>query len=306
MIVVLAACSPAVETAAPAAQQKPTEAPAATDIPLVATTEPVSEITIDAADFAFITNDSVSAGWVRVKLTNSGAEAHHVQFLRLNDGVTIEQFREALKQGEGPALALVKHMGGVGAIAPNGSAQAVLDLTAGNYVILCFISSPIDHTPHLAKGMIKTLTVLDSSLSTLTEPTATLTVTMKDFTFDLPESFPVGQSVIKVINEGPEPHEFNLFQLAEGKTLEDVVQFLTAPDGPPPFIAVGGLNGLEPGAAGYVEFDFKPGKYVAICNIPSPKAEGHPHFSLGMIKEFSVGETEMGMSSLVGGDKGVE
>jgi len=290
MIVILAACSPAVEKVAPAAQQEPTKAPAVTDIPLAATTEPVSEMTIDAADYAYTTVDSVSAGWVRVKLTNSGSEPHHVQFFRLNDGVTMEQFQEALKQGEGPALALVKHMGGVGALAPSGSAQAVLDLTAGNYVILCFISLPSDHIPHLAKGMIKTLTVMDSSRSALTEPTATLTVTMKDFTFDLPESLPVGQSVIKVINEGPEPHEFNLMQLAEGKTAADVVQFLAHPDGPPPFVAIGGINGLEPGSVGYVEFDFKPGNYVAICNIPSPKAEGHQHFSLGMIKEFSVGE----------------
>jgi hypothetical protein len=67
-----------------------------------------------------------------------------------------------------------------------------------------------------------------------------------------------------------------------------VLDFLSAPNGPPPFIPVGGMNGLNPGLKGYVEFDFQPGSYVAICNIPSPKAEGHPHFTLGMIKEFSV------------------
>jgi hypothetical protein len=39
---------------------------------------------------------------------------------------------------------------------------------------------------------------------------------------------------------------------------------------------------------GYAEVNLVPGKYVAICNIPSPKAEGHPHFTLGMIKEFTV------------------
>jgi hypothetical protein len=41
---------------------------------------------------------------------------------------------------------------------------------------------------------------------------------------------------------------------------------------------------------GYAEVNLEPGKYVAICNIPSPKAQGHPHFTLGMIKEFSVGK----------------
>jgi hypothetical protein len=42
-----------------------------------------------------------------VILTNTGAEPHHIQFLRLNDGVSFEQFQEALALGEGPALALV-------------------------------------------------------------------------------------------------------------------------------------------------------------------------------------------------------
>ena len=96
---------------------------------------------------------------MRVILTNSGAEPHHVQFLRLNDGVSFEQFQEALALGEGPALALVQQMGGVGAIAPTYTAQAVLNLTAGEYVILCFVPSPSDHVPHLAKGMLQSITV---------------------------------------------------------------------------------------------------------------------------------------------------
>jgi uncharacterized cupredoxin-like copper-binding protein len=221
-------------------------------------------------------------------LTNSGQEPHHVQFLRLNDDVTVEQFQEALKQGEGPALAMTKQIGGVGAIAPTGSAQAVLNLTAGNYVLICFVPSPSDNVPHLAKGMIKTLTVQEASGASASEPSADLTVRLKDFAFDMPETVPAGSMIIKVVNDGPEPHELNILRLADGKTLEDVAKFLNAPDGPPPFMPVGGINGLDVGLSGYIEFDFQPGTYVAICNIPSPKAEGHPHFTLGMMKEFTV------------------
>ena len=248
----------------------------------------IAEIKVDAADFSYTAPETVSAGWVRVTLTNSGQEPHHVQFLRLNDGVTAQQFEEALKQGEGPALAMTQQMGGVGAVAPGGSAQAVINLTAGDYVILCLIPSPGDQLPHHAKGMVKTLTVLPYSSSSSNEPAADLTVRLKDYTFDLPESLATGPMTIKVVNDGPEPHEFNLLRLADGMTLVDVVQFLTAPSGPPPFTPVGGMNGLGVGISGYVEFDFQPGTYVAICNIPSPKAEGHPHFTLGMIKQFTV------------------
>jgi hypothetical protein len=250
------------------------------------------EITIDAADYSYSAPETVSAGWVRVNLTNSGQEPHHVQFLRLNDGVTVEQFEEALTQGEGPALGLTKQVGGVGAIAPTMSAHAVLNLPAGNYVILCFIPSPTDGAPHHAKGMIKSLTVQPASETAASEPTADLTVHLMDYTFDLPESLPAGQTTLKVINDGPEPHELNLLRLAEGKTLEDVVQFLSAPGGPPPFTPIGGMNGLDVGLSGYAEIFLQPGTYVAICNIPSPKAEGHPHSTLGMIKQFTVGATE--------------
>lgn len=220
-------------------------------------------------------------------MTNSGKEPHHVQFLRLNDEITFEAFQETLQQGPGAEMAVTQLMGGVGAIAPNGSAQVVINLTAGEYVIICFVPSPSDNVPHLAKGMVKTLTVEDSSVAA-EEPTAELTVTMKDFLFDLPETLPAGPRIIKVVNNGPEAHELNLLRLEEGKTVEDVKQYLAEQDGPPPFLPVGGMNGLSVGGTGYMELNLEPGTYVAICNIPSPKSEGHPHFTLGMIKEFKV------------------
>ena len=283
LLILSAACSPAALEQAPAKQVEPME----DQNQPVAEAPSIPEISIDAADFSYSAPDTVIAGWVRVKLTNSGAEPHHVQFLRLNDGVSLAQFQEALKKGEGPALALVQQMGGVGAIAPTGSAQVVLNLPAGDYVILCFIPSPSDHVAHLAKGMIDTIKVEQANGLTAEEPTATLAVNLKDFLFELPDSISTGPVVIKVTNEGPEPHELNLLMLAEGKTLEDVKQYLANPQGMPPFRPVGGMNGLNPGLSGYIEFDLQPGKYVAICNIPSPLL-GHAHSELGMIQEFTI------------------
>jgi uncharacterized cupredoxin-like copper-binding protein len=246
------------------------------------------EIKVDAADYSYIAPETVTAGWTRVILTNSGSEPHHVQFLRLNDGVTAEQFEEALKQGEGPALAMTKQIGGVGAIHPGGTASAVINLTAGNYIILCLIPSPSDGMAHHAKGMIKSLTV-EAGGGSASEPQADLSVRLKDFTFDMPDSLPAGKVTIQVTNDGPEAHEFNILKLEEGKTAADVMAFLGGQaGGPPPFAPVGGANGIDAGGVEYAELDLPPGNYVAICNIPSPKAEGHPHFTLGMIKEFTV------------------
>ena len=246
------------------------------------------EINIEAADHVYSAPETVVEGWTRVILTNSGAEPHHVQFLRLNDGVTEEQFNEALKQGEGPALALVKQVGGVGTVHPGGTAQAVINLPAGNYVILCFVPSPVDGVPHIAKGMIKSLVVEVAGGATAGEPTADVTVRLKDFQIDMPESIPSGQVTIEVINDGPEPHEFNILRLEDGKTAADVNEFLLGLTDIPPFAPVGGVNGLDVGLKGYAELNLEPGTYVAICYIPSPKAEGLPHHTLGMIRQFTV------------------
>ncbi len=287
LVFVLAACAPAATpTAAP---PKPTAAPAetATQPPAEAA---LPEITVDAADYSYTAPETVTAGWVRVILTNSGAEPHHVQFLRLNDGVTAQQFEEALKQGQGPALAMTQQVGGVGAVHPGGTASAIINLPAGDYVILCLIPSPSDRVAHHAKGMIKSLKV-EAGPGSASEPQADLTVNLKDFTFDMPDSLPAGKITIRVTNDGPEPHEFNILRLAEGKTVSDVMAFLSGEaGGPPPFAPVGGANGIAQGVTEYAELDLAPGTYVAICNIPSPKAEGHPHFTLGMIKQFTVGE----------------
>ena len=255
---------------------------------LPAASVPIPEIRIDSADYSYTGPASIPAGWVRVTLTNSGVEPHHVQFMRLNDDVTFEQFQEALAVGEGPALRLVQQMGGVGAIAPTGSAQAVLNLTPGEYVILCFIPSPDDHLPHLAKGMVQTINVEAPTGTMADAPVAALTVHMQNFLFEMPETLPAGKMMIKVVNDGSEAHELNLLQLAEGKTINDVMAYLNDPQGPPPFLPVGGINGLDLGFSGYLEFNFVPGKYVAICNIPSAAAQGMSHAQLGMVKEITV------------------
>ena len=145
-----------------------------------------------------------------------------MQFLRLNDGVTVDQFEQALKQAEGPALAMTKQVGGVGAIHPGGTASAIVNLPAGRICHSVPDSlSRADHVAHHAKGMIKSLKV-EAGKNAATEPTAGLAVRLQDYCFTMPESLPAGATTIKVTNDGPEPHEFNILRLEKGKTIADV------------------------------------------------------------------------------------
>src|SRR5262245_44954476 len=144
-----------------------------------------------ASDYAFEAPDVLTAGLVTLRLMNHGQEPHHAQLLRLNDDVTFDQFAAALQtEGEG-ALRLAALTGGPGAVSPLNSGEVTVDLKAGSYVLACFIASP-DGVPHLAKGMLKPMSVTSASAAPSTAPELAGTLTMRDFTFDMPEQVPAG------------------------------------------------------------------------------------------------------------------
>ena len=267
---------------------------------------PIPEIALGAADYAFTMPDSLAAGLVHVRMTNTGQEDHHAQFIRLNDGVTYAAFdsarqsvlQAAATEGEGAFTRLFQvasAAGGAAPVGPGGQAEAVLDLQAGNYVMLCFIPSP-DGTPHLAKGMTKRFTVTASSGRPPAAPVATDTVRMSDFAFQMP-AMRAGRTTVAVTNTGQEAHEFVIVRL-KGITAEQFGQMMSAPPppppagapppGPPPFEFVGGLQGIMPGQRAWTTLELTAGSYVAICAIPSAANQGRPHVALGMSLAFTV------------------
>jgi hypothetical protein len=242
-------------------------------------------IVIKAHDFLFEGLSKLEAGLVTFRLTNDGQEPHHAQLARLNDGVTMEQLQQALQESEQAAFALVTLAGGPGAIDPGQSTEVTVDLAPGQYVVLCFIPGA-DGVPHLAKGMIGAFEV-SGTKSAAAEPKADQTITLKDFTFDMPAEFKAGVHTWHMVNDGPQPHEIALIRLAEGKTLEDAGAWFAAPSGPPPYTLVGGFQAFMAGATGWLTIDLKPGDYVALCGIPDP-ASGKPHMELGMLMPFTA------------------
>lgn len=244
-------------------------------------------ITLKGADFSFEGPAEAQSGWVTVNFQNVGQQAHHAQFARLNDGVTPQQIQDALKKSEQEALALVSLVGGPSVIDPNGNASVTMNLAPGQYMILCFLPDT-DGVPHLAKGMVSMMTVKGSGASTAAEPKADVTVNAADFHYSMPAQVKAGKQVWKFINDGPQPHEIVIMKLEDGKTPEDVFAFFAKPDGKPPFMDLGGMQGLTKGAApAFINFDLQPGNYIALCNIPDP-ATGKSHAELGMVMPFAV------------------
>jgi hypothetical protein len=244
-------------------------------------------VSITARDYSYDAPETVSTGVISFTMTNRGGEEHQAQFLRLNDGVTLEQFGAAVQQG-GPdaALGLVTTAGGPNTVATGATQEVTLDMAAGNYLMVCFVSSP-DGTPHIAKGMLKPFVVAPPP-SQAAAPIADATVTERDFSFDAPQ-FTTGQKTIRVVTEGPQPHEMTLIKAGPGVTAARVQAALQNLDEEPdfPIEAAGGLGAIQPGQQGWATMNFTPGVYAMVCFVPDP-ATGAPHAALGMTRVFEV------------------
>jgi hypothetical protein len=258
------------------------------------TTKPkaLPEVTIEAADFSFKAPDTMPAGYVEVTVNNTGKESHQVQFVKLGDGVTMDQFVAAASKTDLAAMGTSVFVGGPNGADPGGSATATVKLDPGTYGLACFIPTT-DGQSHAAHGMTASVEVTKTAESVETAPATKGTIVLGDFVFEPPADFD-GHGTYAVENQGNQVHELATFKIADGKTLDDVKAFILTPPGtpppagPPPFTEEGGIVGLSSHQKGWLNFDLAPGKYAFFCFFPDPEKDDMPHALEGMIKEFTV------------------
>lgn len=264
-----------------------------------------------ATEYAFDGPTQLNAGLNRLIMRNDGMMEHHAMFLRLNEGKTIQDLIAAAPNGMAEIFSVVTSVGGPGSVGSGRATTAVLDLAAGDYVIICIIPDE-DGVPHFAKGMALPVTVVGGDatpVASLEAPEAELTVEMGDFSFaGIPDVVPPGSKIWEVVNTGEQLHEIAIMQLAEGvdqATVEAIfglsgdemaaspmaeMAHAATPEAvvaAAPFTAVTGFAPASPGTSGWIYFDLAPGNYVAICYVPDTET-GAPHFMLGMIQFFTV------------------
>ena len=224
-------------------------------------------LVIEATEYSFKSIGSISAGVTTVQLKNLGKENHEAEIVRLNDGVTVEQFLIAVQQaGQGEPPPIFTYEGGPAEITQGKTGEVMLDLQAGQYMLLCFINGP-DGMSHAAKGMVLPLKVNTATGSASALPTGKGTITLGTASgFELPASLPTGRSQYRVTNQGMGPHAFFVGSIPADKTIDDVNAELAKQDAPPPpwFTPSGGMDGLKPNGTGVVTLDLMPGKYVAV------------------------------------------
>ena len=276
----LAACNhstPDAKTTDSTTAAAPAAAPAAPNV-----------LTITATDYAFDAPAQTPAGFTTIRVVDNGKEVHQAALLRIEQGKSYADFADALKTAkpDSPPPSWVVTAGGPNPPMPNGTAESMQYLAPGTYAIVCFVPSP-DGTPHIAKGMMRELTVTPSSAAAAAAPNADATVTLADYTFTTSAPLTPGHNVVRVTNSGPQPHEIVLVHLQPGKTGADFAKWAMSMKGPPPGALEGGVAAMAPGDTIYFPADLTPGNYAFVCFVPDVK-DGKPHMAHGMVQDFEV------------------
>jgi len=212
-------------------------------------------VTYNGAEYSFTGPDTVTAGLVTVHPVNTGKEPHQLALVRIDSGKGMADIVTAMKGTAIPAW--MTFVGGPNAVAPGDSSNATQALTAGHYLLICFLPAP-DGKMHLEKGMVRMILVKGTTPAAA-DPAADVTLTLSDYDFTPGIPLTAGAHTIRVENAGPQLHE----------------------------VPVGGIVGLTKGRHALFTVTLTAGKYVLVCFVPDEK-DGKPHVAHGMVKEFTI------------------
>jgi hypothetical protein len=239
-------------------------------------------VTVSTPGMAFDVSGPLRPGVATLTLQNDDDVSHMMAMVPLKDGVTLDQFRDALAKGEDEATKLLAgdpEQTAYGTPAPVGpgasSTTTMVDLPAGHYALVCFFTSD-DGTPHFQQGMIGELTVEGEEVTA--EPDSDGRIEISDDGITLPDGFD-GHGTFEVTNTGTTPHSISFAALDEGTTLDDFYQAEgqaqatgTSMDVDGGSLA-GGVDNLLPGQSTYLVVDLDAGHYgyVSISDAEGPE-----------------------------------
>ena len=264
--------------------------------------ETVQTLGIDATEYAFEIDpdelEGLEAGWTRLEFDNVGQEPHQVMFARIKDGVDMAELAAAGandSSGAG-AIEFVDMIGGVSYIGPGQQTTALVDLTEGPVLAMCYVPDR-NGVAHALLGMSTTLTVGEGSASP--DPAGADgageevlgTFELAEDGYQVPD--PLDAGWYKVENTDTALHELSLLEL--GATVDEaeaglLVEDLAANRTPEVELeAVGGMGAISPGYEGYLHLDLEDGDYLAVDFMPDP-GEPRPHMLDGYWALFSTGD----------------
>jgi hypothetical protein len=246
------------------------------------------QVTIVVDDKGFSPPTGTNAGRVLMTVENTGTQPLHFFAVRVPDEVSDAQLESDMAASDAePAwfdMTKLTMLGNPDWPAPGGSAEGIVDVTAGRWVLVDPISSR-----NIAVWIVGDA----DNASTPLDPAADVEVELIDMDFTgLEQPVPAGARIWKIANRGALEHELALLPVSPGTTKEDVTQtisdMLQGKGDPNQFAPVGGQGIASKGVTSWQHFDLAPGTYAAVCMSPAPGEDFAPHALMGMIAIFTV------------------
>lgn len=124
---------------------------------LTATAAPVADDSITLADYTFNFSKPLTTGTHTFAITNGATQPHELELIKLAPGKTEKDVVAWLQKPVGPPPGLP--IGGTAFEAPGKTTFFTTTLTAGNYLLICFVPDAKDGKPHFMHGMTMTQTL---------------------------------------------------------------------------------------------------------------------------------------------------
>lgn len=118
---------------------------------------PAADIDVKMTDYAWAVTPEITAGKHMIRIQNDAEQSHEMLIVRLAPGKTVAELAKWVHEQKGPPPA--EPLGGISGMSKGGVVYVPVDLTPGEYGLLCFLPDAKDGKEHVAHGMLKQFAV---------------------------------------------------------------------------------------------------------------------------------------------------
>lgn len=120
--------------------------------------EPAADTTITLTDYAYQFTTPITEGKRTIKVENAGSQAHEAALVQLAPGKSAKDF-VAWEQGGEKGAKPGTFFSGMTGISKGLHGYFTVDVTPGNYLLICYVPDVRDGKPHYQHGMYRQFSV---------------------------------------------------------------------------------------------------------------------------------------------------
>lgn len=124
---------------------------------------PQADVNVQMVDFSYVLPEEIKAGPQLWEISNTGKQSHMLDIVRLNDGVALDDFLQAVMAESSAGPPPATEPGFWGDSNPGVTAWMQLNLEPGVYYAICFASDMNANPPvmHVQEGMVRMFKVVE-------------------------------------------------------------------------------------------------------------------------------------------------